>query len=528
MPVSTPWADEMSDMQSRSKPDPQSPSPFPDLQFLAALNMLLHSARIHQDNNRVLISSVKQFVAIIKRLLEEEDDVTLLTFAGRFYLQQEKVVYRANIAGIAKSLLDFFEKRKLGGLRFLPAVAEASIEDIASFARLLISAEKQEDPPGWLEDELARRDLAWVEYVPESAANPEEVLAPEPAAGDDDSLIPSPDDQAGDGGSESPLASARELTTRQKAVLTYGYAVQSLQEIARKVSSNQTTGIKKALRMVHKLIDMVTEDSNVLLGLSTIRHYDDYTFTHSINVAILSMCLGHRIGLSKKSLEILTLSALFHDLGKIDVPKSILNKPGKLTDQEFKEMKNHSLYSVRQILMLKTTQEKKAQMLLAPFEHHLKFDLSGYPQTPRSKPLSLFGRIISIADVFDALTAPRIYRPYAIIPDRALSIMQEGSGKDFDPLLLKVFINMIGVYPIGTLLKLDNGEIGLVAKYSGEKGEKQNLWVQLLKPEQDGRFVKGDLVNLGSFDPEAQQYRIPIAETLHPASYNIQPADFLL
>jgi len=523
LPVSTPWADKMSDMQSRSKPDPRPPSPFPDLQFLAALNMLLHSARIHQDNNRVLISSVNQFIAIIKRLLEEDDDVTLLTFAGRFYLQQEKVVYRSNIAGIAKSLLDFFEKRKLGGLRFLPAVAEASTEDIASFARLLISAEKHADPPGWLEEELARRDLAWVEYVPESAANPEEVLAPESTAGGDDSR----GDEGGDGRSESP-ASARELTTRQKAVLTYGYAVQSLQEIARKVSSNQTTGIKKALRMVHKLIDMVTEDSNVLLGLSTIRHYDDYTFTHSINVAILSMCLGHRIGLSKKSLEILTLSALFHDLGKINVPKSILNKPGKLTDQEFKEMKNHSLYSVRQILLLKTTQEKKAQMLLAPFEHHLKFDLSGYPQTPRSKPLSLFGRIISIADVFDALTAPRVYRPYAIIPDRALSIMQEGSGKDFDPLLLKVFINMIGVYPIGTLLKLDNGEIGLVAKYSGERGEKQNLWVQMLEPGQDGRFMKGDLVNLGSYDPEARQYRIPIAETLHPASYNIQPADFLL
>jgi HD-GYP domain-containing protein (c-di-GMP phosphodiesterase class II) len=525
------WADnmatnDMSSIPSPPKPENQPADRFPDQQFLSAMNMLLQSARIHRDNNRVLISSVRQFISIIRHFLEEEDEVTLLTYAGRFYLQQEKIVYRSNISGIAKSLLEFFEQRKLNGFRFLPAVAEASAADIASFARLLISAEKQDDPPAWLEEELARRDMSWVEYVPASEATLLEVIAPETDA--DAAELPDGDTGESDVHPGTPAPSARELTTRQKAVLTYGYAVQSLQEIARKVSSNQTTGIKKALRMVHKLIDMVTEDRDVLFGLSTIRHYDDYTFTHSINVAILSMCLGHRIGLSKKSLEILTLSAVFHDLGKIDVPKSILNKPGKLTDQEFKEMKNHSLYSVRQILMLKTTQQKKAEMLLAPFEHHLKYDLSGYPQTPRSKPLSLFGRIIAIADVFDALTASRVYRPYAIIPDQALSIMQEGSGKDFDPLLLKVFINMIGVYPIGTLLKLDNGEIGLVAKYTGERGEKQNLWVQLLEPTQQGRFVKGELLDLGSFDPGLKQYRIPITETLHPAAYNIQPADFLL
>jgi len=280
--------------------------------------------------------------------------------------------------------------------------------------------------------------------------------------------------------------------------------------------------------MVHKMIDMVIDDNDVLLGLSTIRDYDDYTFTHSMNVAILSMCLGQRIGLSRKSLETLTLSAMFHDLGKIDVPKNILNKPGKLTDQEFREMKNHSLYSVRRIILLKTSEAKKAEMLLPPFEHHLKFDLSGYPQTPRQKPISLFGRIICIADVFDAITAPRVYRPFAISPDRALSIMQEGSGRDFDPVLLKVFINMIGVYPIGTLLRFDNGETGLVAKYAGEADKEQDLWVQLLQTSADGKFSKGELINLGPYDSGAKKFNRPIAESLHPATHNIQPADFLL
>jgi HD-GYP domain-containing protein (c-di-GMP phosphodiesterase class II) len=191
-------------------------------------------------------------------------------------------------------------------------------------------------------------------------------------------------------------------------------------------------------------------------------------------------------------------------------------------------MKNHSLYSVRRILLLKTTDTKKAEMLLPPFEHHLKFDLSGYPRTPRKRPISLFGRIIAIADVFDAITAPRVYRPFAISPDRALSIMQEGSGKDFDPILLKVFINMIGVYPIGTVLKFTNGEIGLVAKYSGDSAKKQDLWVQLLEPSQDTKFIKGELINLGPLDIDSKRFNRPIAQSFHPASYNIQPAEFLL
>lgn len=486
----------------------------PDLRFLLALHLLLNSARIHQDNNRILVSAVEQFAALVRYFLEDDDEITLLASGGRLYLQQEKVVYRANLAPIISTLLEFFDRRRLNGLRFFPAIEQADIADIAAFARILIKAESQEDPGLWLEHELGETRFAWVEPVP---ATDEELQAIQ----NEKKQTASEEEP----GRERP---DRGRTKKDQAVMTYGYAVMSLQEIAQKVSANRKSGIKKALRMVHKMIDMVTEDNTVLLGLSTIRDYDDYTYTHSMNVAILSLCLGQRIGLSRKSLELLTLSALFHDLGKIDVPKEILNKPGKLSDLEFKEMKNHSLYSVRRILLLKTPPQKKAEILLGPFEHHLKYDLSGYPRTPRQKPISLFGRIIAIADVFDAITAPRVYRPFAISPDRSLCIMQEGAGKDFDPILLKVFINMIGVYPIGTVLALDNDELGLVAKYTGEAGQDRDLLVQLLTPLADGKFGKGELINLGPFDPAGKKFNRPILGSMHPAAINIQPADFLL
>lgn len=509
----------MSTQQPPEQPDIIQQDAPPALQFLLVLHLLVNSAKIHQDNNPVLVNAVGQFTSIMSKLFEEEDDITILTAAGRFYVRQEKVVYRAGIAELIAALLEFFEKRRLRGLRFFPPSAEASVEDIAAFIRLLIASRTHDEPIDWLEQELDQRNITWAEPVHETDTTYEELLAEEsespPTDAPEKEQIPS-------------SAQLKERSRKEKAVLTYGYAVNSLQEIAHKVCNDRKAGIKKALRMVHKMIDMVIEDNDVLLGLSTIRDYDDYTFTHSMNVAILSMCLGQRIGMSRKSLETLTLSAMFHDLGKIDVAKNILNKPGKLTDQEFKEMKNHSLYSVRRIALLKTSESKKAEMLLAPFEHHLKFDLTGYPQTPRKKPISLFGRIIAIADVFDAITAPRVYRPFAISPDRALSIMQEGSGKDFDPVLLKVFINMIGVYPIGTLLKFENGEMGLVAKYSGESDKEQDLWVQLLQVSTDGQFSKGELINLGPYDSGAKKFNRPIVESLHPHTLNIQPADFLL
>lgn len=492
----------------------------PELQFLYSLHMLINSARVYGDNNHLLISAVDTFLAVVNRLAQEDDEIIFFASSGRFYLQLEKIVYPPKFAGPVISMLDFFEKRKIKGLRFYPSAVEAPTRVVASFARFLSQCLNEQDPPGWLETQLTTGEYAWVDSI---ALSDTEL---------DDAIGADEKEKTTGPAEEEPAAEKdkkdKEQERKRKALQAYGYALNSLQEISQKVSSDKSASIKKALRMVHIMIDTVMDDNNVLLSLSTIRDYDDYTFTHSLNVAILSMCLGHRMGLSKQMLETLGLSAMFHDLGKIDVPKNILNKPGKLSDHEFKEMRNHSIYSVRQIILLKASQRRKAEIMLPPFEHHLKYDLSGYPQTPRKKPLSLFGRIICIADVFDAITAKRVYRSFSISPDRALGIMQEGSGKDFDPVLLKVFINMIGVYPIGTLLRLDNDEMGLVAKYGGESGDDKELWVQLLLPLEQGGFNKGELINLGPLNHETKSFNRPVLESLHPGAFSIQPADFIL
>lgn len=125
-----------------------------------------------------------------------------------------------------------------------------------------------------------------------------------------------------------------------------------------------------------------------------------------------------------------------------------------------KVIQKHSLNSVRHIAKLRVPRELKSEIMLAPFEHHLKYDLSGYARSWRSELVSLFGRILTIVDVFDAITSARIYRTNAIRLDEALRRMNGSAGKDFDPILLKAFINMIGIYPVGTLVELNTGEIG--------------------------------------------------------------------
>jgi HD-GYP domain-containing protein (c-di-GMP phosphodiesterase class II) len=257
------------------------------------------------------------------------------------------------------------------------------------------------------------------------------------------------------------------------------------------------------------------------------RNYDDYTYTHSVNVAILCLCLGKRIGLPRNLVEQLGLCGLFHDLGQVDVSLELITKETPLTREEYEEIKKHPLNSVQQIIKLNADHTLKAKLLLPPFEHHLGVDLSGYPQTERKAPLSLMGRILAIADQYDALTSSRSYRPIPISPDKALETMMAEAGTKLDILILKVFINMIGVYPIGTVLILDDAEIGIVMS-TAEDSESGRPIVRLIHRNEDGKFEKGDILDLSKGDPQTKGFQREIIACLHPSEYGIQPAEFLV
>ncbi len=461
--------------------------------FIQELCRLIGIVRIHRENNRLVLQCAETFIRSIFALVAEEDYVTIQFVRGRVFLQNQKVAYRRDYEILMKKLSAFFSERSIGGLRFHTSISDAPIQALLTFARLLNEAGKEKNPLGPSARKLTDAGIAWVEILHE------------PHSREDDR--------------ESESTDAAMIARK-----TYAQVLASVQEVAQKVRAQERAGIGKTLRMAQNMVDLMMTDESMFKALSTIRIYDDYTYSHSVNVAILSMCLGKHIGLSKNSLERLGLCGLLHDIGKVEVPEEILNKPGKLNRDEREEMKKHALNSVRLIVKIKASRDRKARLLLPPFEHHLKFDLTGYPQTPRKKPVSLFGRILSIADVYDAITSPRVYRPSILSPDRALGMMLKGAGKDFDPILIKVFINMLGVYPIGTLLELDTQELALV-KDTQQAADRPK--VILLIPDGKGGFDTGEQVNLDDRDPTTGTYLRKVIQSYHPSAFNIQPSEFI-
>jgi HD-GYP domain-containing protein (c-di-GMP phosphodiesterase class II) len=464
--------------------------------LFAVFNKLVQSVRIHQDNNQLVIQSAEGFINAVNCFSEDESHLKIQIISNRFYLQGEKLLYPREMSNLINNALDYFEKRDLFGLSISATIHHKDLRQVILFAHLLNHAENHKDPTVWLEKQISRRDLNWVKIIPK----PNETDKPQESETSD---------------------------SVKKAKMSYASSLEALKEVINKVSNDQSAGIRKTVRTVQKMVDLVIEKQPILLKLSTLRSHDDYTYTHSVNVAILAMCLGLHIGLSKNTLETLGICGLFHDLGKADIPLKILNKEGELTEPEFEAIKKHSLKSAYHIAKLRASRELRSKIMLAPFEHHLKYDLSGYPNSWRNEPVSLFGRILTIVDVFDASTAQRIYRPEALSPDQALRMMVKKSGKDFDPILLKAFINMLGAYPVGTLVKLNTGEIGLIKEnLQGRSGV--HPLVVLLTPQDNGGYSAGKTIDFsereGSGDKEMQR----IVETYNPALFGIQPAEFIL
>ena len=211
------------------------------------------------------------------------------------------------------------------------------------------------------------------------------------------------------------------------------------------------------------MIDLLPNNEPSLLGLTTIRSSGRNEQNHAVNVCLLSLVMGRRLGMSKFHLCELGMAALFHDIGKTDIPGDILDKPGELTPQELQTLETHPLYGVKKIMKFKGLDVMSSRIITGVFEHHLLADFSGYPRFPY-KRLSLFGRIISIADCYDGLTSSPVHGRAPFPPDKAIRFMLTRAGKAYDRGLLKLFVNCVGIYGIGSLLLLDSNELAVVVE----------------------------------------------------------------
>lgn len=467
-------------------------------EFLHNFYSLTQLARIHRDNHRLVIEGITKFIESTGRCIQD-DSLTLKISNGQLFVEDEKLPYNRTTKHLFDNIVRYFDARGLEGLRLSSAAPSASSKDILVFMRLLDSSGKQPDPLTWLTNGLETKSIAWVEIIKKS----------ETSKDDNDSF-------------HSDKAEREERARKD-----YTYTMASFKEVTSKLKGKGQVGIRKTVRVVQDMAANIIEDDEVYSAISTLRVFDDYTFTHSVNVAILSMCIGRRINLSRRSLARLGICALFHDLGKIEVPHEILSKPAVQLNRSEREMiEGHSLDSARLIARLRASSDSKAKMMLPPFEHHLKYDLTGYPYVNWKRSLTLFGRIIAIADAYDTLTSSRASRRSVLSPDRALGNIFDRAGIDFDPILVKLFIDILGLYPVGTMAKLSSGELVLVVSSARKKGAKRP-WVCVLEKDIDGTYQKGETIDLDERDPETGNHLREIIETYHPASFGIQPVQHI-
>ena len=219
-----------------------------------------------------------------------------------------------------------------------------------------------------------------------------------------------------------------------------------------------------AKQQIESIVDNILNTKELMINMVDMKVFDDYTYYHSVSVAILSIVMGVAMGLGKDELCELGFGALLHDIGKVFVNKDILNKNGKLTDEEYDAIKTHPVNGYEYMKKVSDISDSAFACIL---NHHEKFNGGGYPNNIKGDEIPLFGRIIALADVYDALTSDRPYRK-ALLPSEAMEYIMGSTASLFDPKLVLVFIKKIAPYPVGTIVRLSNQRTGIVMENYGE------------------------------------------------------------
>jgi len=215
---------------------------------------------------------------------------------------------------------------------------------------------------------------------------------------------------------------------------------------------------EKIKKTVTDIVDNLLVNKDIVVNLTDIRTVDDYTFSHSVNVCVLCLLTAISLNYPKKDLELLGVGALLHDIGKVRVSNAILNKPAVLTSKEFEEIKRHSLLGYE---ILKVQRDISHLSALVAYQHHEKYNGSGYPNGLTANGIHEFSRIVGMVDVYDALTADRVYRK-AYQPYEAFEMLAGSGNYLFDYGLIQAFLSNVALYPVGTLLMLSSGHAGVV------------------------------------------------------------------
>lgn len=451
-------------------------------QLVTQISILIKMSRLHGQTNAALNNPVESALTVIQTLAHEEP-ISIRLQNDFLFLGQRHLKVTAAQMPVFSTVIDTLNRWSIGGISFSN---ETTSKDLREFVFQLVSFDPTANSVAPLRAALEQNNVKGI-----------------------------------------ALEERRILRGKATAKSRYTNAASAVGKLVQDSREKGTIGFKQAKRAIQSIVDLMMNDEASLLGLTTLRCHDQYTHNHSVNVSLLSMALGNRAGYPKVELADLGLAALFHDLGKASIPMEVLNKPGEFTDEEWQLMRNHPTEGVLSLTKMRSITNLPGRMASASFEHHMNLDFSGYPKLNVSWKLSMTGRILMIADCYDAMTSSRVYRREPISPSKVLSFMFRKSGESFDPILMKLFMTCVGIIPIGSLVMLDTNELAVVLKPAADPADAEHPYVKVIMDANGSAMENGPELDLHEKD-ETGDYRYNIIRLIDNTEYKIDTSRYFV
>lgn len=307
----------------------------------------------------------------------------------------------------------------------------------------------------------------------------------------------------------------------EKAKEIHKITLEAVKSTLHDVRMGKQINVKKVEEATEEMVESIIRNPDALVSLAQIKGYDDYTYEHSVNVGILITSLVYSMGYPRDLLFEAGIGGILHDIGKMTIPEHILNKPGRFTPEEYSIMKRHPENGLR---ILRKAESISEFSKIVVIEHHERYNGSGYPKGIRYREIHEIGLVAAVVDVYDAMTTDRVYRA-AWPPPKALALIFKGANVDFSPRIVDLFTKNLGIYPVGSFVKLASGEMGLVIKV--DRGSFFTPDVLILFNEKGERLKKPVEYKLSELQKGevGEKYKIEMA--LNPKNFGIKINDYL-
>jgi HD-GYP domain-containing protein (c-di-GMP phosphodiesterase class II) len=463
--------------------------------FVVAFHAAGQSLRIYPLENATVQNALTEMYKVVRRLLEREG-IFELRLAGDFlFINDARLRLELSDYAAFSYVIGTLDRHGIGSVEFGTAV---TVKDLAPFMSLLLQ-------------EGDGSDAAFERFLQRFRTSGSANVMIEPMRGVEQ--LEDADD---------------EDRQKEAAKLTYFQSVHVAKEVMGDMRLGRAVNLRRVKRAVQSIVDQVLNNETSMLGMTALRDYDEYTFTHSVNVCIISVIIGQKLALTKVQLYELGLGALFHDLGKQRIDEAVVNKPSGLNEEEWAQMQRHPTEGLLALFSMRGMSEVPYRAMLLAYEHHMKVDLTGYPRSVRPRKPTLFSNIVAVADGFDAATSKRSYQQQPWGADEVLREMRENPRRGYDPLLVKALINVTGVFPVGTLAILDTHEMAVVTKRHPDPTKVHQPLVKIISDSGGTMLADPIEVDLSEIDPATGSPKRAIIKTTDPDRYGIRVSDYFI